>query len=95
MEGGDKMTNHREDGEFGEGVTVRVNDHPACRVCGNKQYVAVWREDAPQDTICMGCCSTTDDGHEFDRGSRLEPSMCIHCGMERDYDQNPTDGPVM
>lgn len=63
---------------------------PACRICGGTKWVAVWRDDAPEQTICIECCNTGkhehangESGHEFNRGSALEVSACNHCGMER------------
>lgn len=61
---------------------------PPCRVCGDAKWVAVWREDKPEQTVCMECCEITEHangetGHEFDRGSWLSVPACIHCGMER------------
>lgn len=63
---------------------------PPCRICGETKWVAVWTPDRPEETICMECCATGEhehangeSGHEFDRGSRLHTSSCIHCGSER------------
>lgn len=79
-----------------------MNETPNCRFCGTNKWVAIWHDDAPEQTICMECCGSKEHdrgdgewGHEFDRGTWISVSSCIHCGMERDYDANPTDGPVM
>lgn len=61
---------------------------PPCRVCGSTRWVAIWDTKAPEATICMECCATAthaneETGHEFDRGSAITVSSCIHCGTER------------
>lgn len=69
---------------------MSADQSPPCRICGERKWVAVWHPERPEETICIECCDTGkhehangESGHEFDRGSALEVSSCIHCGMER------------
>ena len=60
---------------------------PNCRVCGKNDHVGCYREEAPQQTICVLCC----DGFEHDDGETghqffYEPGeghMCTYCGINR------------
>lgn len=74
---------------------------PPCRVCRSSKWVAIYREDAPGETICPECCGGDvlhpdgETGHQFE----YEPGeghCCVYCGVRRDhlgpdYDPGPDD----
>lgn len=60
---------------------------PPCRVCGKTEQVAIYREDAPERTVCMDCCAAAqhhdgEDGHQFSHHHGTGWA-CDYCGVDR------------
>jgi hypothetical protein len=56
---------------------------PVCCVCHGP--VNCWRDEAPQEAVCVGCCegvehSDGETGHVFEYERSERDWMCKHCG---------------
>lgn len=65
-----------------------TDQSPPCHVCGKQ--VAVWREEAPKEAVCMDCCagvthSDGEKGHQFEY-ERWEGYSCKYCAAPPDND---------
>lgn len=72
-----------------------MSEAPKCRVCGGS--VVCWREEAPEQAICMACCETAEhsDGetghqYEYERGER--DHWCRYCSAPAPLDWYADDG---
>lgn len=71
---------------------------PPCRICHRRLNVAIYREEAPEQTVCVYCCEHADHadgehGHVF-AYQRSEGHTCNYCGIDRnctDFDYSEDD----
>lgn len=72
---------------------------PPCRTCGKHDTVCIYRDEAPEQTICHECCPNAEHadgetGHQFSY-ARGEGWTCNYCGIDRnpnnyDYAEDPS-----
>ena len=71
------------EGQMNEPIDMTA---PPCRVCGEVKNVYVWRDEAPEQTICNVCCENSEHhdgetGHHYSFGGSLEGHTCDYCGQ--------------